>query len=197
MQLGDGVCSLTPLSPLSNNPGFYINLPIGAVSAILLMLIQIPEHLVQTGTHESKKATLLSTLHKLDLLGFVLFAPAAIQFLLALEWGGVRYAWGSAMVIGLFCGAAGTFAVFLAWEYYKGDDAMIPFSMLKQRVVWSSCLTVGFFFGSMLVLTYYLPIYFQAVKGVSPSKSGVYVLPGILSQLMMAVTSGILGELVL
>jgi hypothetical protein len=39
-----------------------------------------------------------------------------------------------------------------------------------------------------------LPIYFQAVKGVAPSPSGVFILPGILSQMLMAVVSGVLGE---
>ncbi|KAK9242014.1 hypothetical protein V1506DRAFT_572943 [Lipomyces tetrasporus] len=40
--------------------------------------------------------------------------------------------------------------------------------------------------------SYYLPIYFQAVRGVSPLTSGVYLLPSILSQLLFAVGSGIL-----
>ena len=33
-----------------------------------------------------------------------------------------------------------TFIIFLAWDYYKGDAAMIPFSMLRKRTVWSSLL---------------------------------------------------------
>ena len=71
---------------------------------------------------------------------------------------------------------------------------MVPYSMLRKRVVWSSCLTNGFTSGSMFTFTYYLPIYFQAVKGVSPALSGVYFLPGLLSQMMTAVISGVLGE---
>jgi hypothetical protein len=64
-------------------------------------------------------------------VGFALFAPAAIQFLLALEWGGTRYPWASAIVISLFCGAAGTFAIFIYWEHRKGETAMIPLSMVR------------------------------------------------------------------
>lgn len=172
-------------------PGFYINLPIGAVVSIFLLAIKIPDRIDRTST---EKRTTLSILLKFDIVGFFLFAPSAIMLLMALEWGGTEYPWNSATVIGLFCGAGGTFILFLAWEYRAGDSAMIPLSMVKKRIVWCSCLVIGFFFGSLLVFSYYLPIYFQAVKGVSPSRSGVYVLPGILSQMLMAVTSGFLGK---
>lgn len=133
-------------------------------------------------------------LSKLDIGGLFLFAPCAIMFLMALEWGGTKYPWNSATVLGLLCGAAGTFIIFAVWEYRLGDEAMIPYSMLRKREVWSSCLVTGFFFGALLTYSYYLPIYFQAVKGVSLAPSGVYILPGILSQMLMAVISGILGE---
>jgi len=142
---------------------FYVNLPLGAATAILLLAISIPDRTIK---YESLRRLLLE---KMDILGFALFAPAAIQCLLALEWGGNGYAWDSATVIGLFCGAAGTFSVFLVWENRRGDEAMIPLSMVRQRIVWSSSLVMFFFFGSLLTLSYYLPIYFQAVKGVSPT----------------------------
>ena len=86
--------------------------------------------------------------------------------------------------------------VFAAWEYRVGDGAMIPFFMVRQRIVWSSCVTMACFFGSLFTITYYMPIYFQAVKGVTPGLSGVYLLPSILSMMLMAVTSGILGRLI-
>jgi hypothetical protein len=97
-------------------------------------------------------------------------------------------------VIGLFCGAGGTFIVFLIWEYFKGDDAMIPFSMVKIRAVWSASLVQFFFFGMLGLASYYLPLYFQAVKGASPMMSGVYLLPSIIAQLITAVGSGVAGE---
>ncbi|PMD41915.1 efflux pump [Hyaloscypha variabilis F] len=168
---------------------FYINLPIGGASALLLFLIHIPDRLDMS---KAEKNTARELLSKLDIGGFCLFAPCAIMFLMALEWGGTKYAWNSAKVIGLLCGSAGTFAIFVVWEFRQGDNAMIPYSMLRKKEVWSSCIVIFFFFGGLLTFTYYLPIYFQAVKGVAPSPSGVYILPGILSQMMMAVVSGVL-----
>lgn len=116
------------------------------------------------------------------------------MLLMALEWGGSQYSWKSATIIGLFCGAAVMSIVFLSWEYYAGVDAMIPFSMVKLRVIWSSCLVIWVLFGAMMVYSYYLPIYFQAVRGASPMKSGVDILPLILSQVVGSILSGGLGK---
>jgi hypothetical protein len=66
--------------------------------------------------------------------------------------------------------------------------------MVGQKVVASSCAVTVFFFGSMMMLSYYLPIYFQAVRGVTPTLSGVYMLPTILSQIVFAILSGYFGE---
>ena len=139
------------------------------------------------------KSTIVTTLEKLDFFGFAIFAPAAIQLLLALEWGGTRYAWSSAKIIGLFCGAAGTFCVFFAWEYRKGDSAMIPHSMVRRKIVWSSCVVVFFFMGSMIITSYYMPIYFQTIRNATPTMSGVYILPAIVSQILASAISGVLG----
>lgn len=153
------------------------------------MLIRIPDRTIKTDA----KPTIFITLEKLDILGFALFAPAAIQFLLALEWGGSRYVWKSATIIGLFCGAAGTFCVFLAWEYRRDDAAMIPFSIVRQRTVWCSCLVIFLFMGSVTITSYYMPIYFQAIRNATPTMSGVYILPAILSQIVFATVSGVSG----
>ncbi|KAF2673519.1 efflux pump [Microthyrium microscopicum] len=169
---------------------FYINLPIGAVAILVLLIITIPDD-------KNKKAPrtpseLLKILSTLDLTGFAIFAGFAVMFLLALEWGGQLYAWNSATIIGLFCGAGITFILFAIWEYRVGDEAMIPYSMIKRRIIVCSAIYIALVFGGQFVQSYYMPIYFQAIKGASPSLSGVYVLPSILSAIIMAIPSGVL-----
>lgn len=171
--------------------GFYINLPIGAVAALFIFLINIPENVVSATT---EKRTVRYVLGQLDLTGFALFSPFSVMILMALQWGGQKYAWSSPTIIGLICGGISTLLAFLVWEWHIGDKAMIPFSMIRKRVIWSSCIVVGLFFGSLLNFSYYLPIYFQTVKGASPTMSGVYMLPSILSQMIAAVISGISGK---
>ncbi|KAJ5085830.1 hypothetical protein N7532_010601 [Penicillium argentinense] len=167
---------------------FYINLPIGGLVALMLIFIEIPDQIAKP----SIKSAFDTITQKLDLTGFVLFAPAAIQLLLALEYGQNKYGWNSATVIGLFCGAGGTFIVFVLWEHHQGDKAMIPLAMIAKRIVWSSCLVMVTLFAMVLSASYYLPVYFQSIKNGSPMMSGVYILPSILAQLVFAVMSGLL-----
>jgi len=170
--------------------GFYINLPIGAVVGLLLILLDIPESTPKPPVME----VFGTAINSLDLPGFALIAPAAIMFFLALQWGGNQHAWNSSIVIGLFCGAAAVFALFLLWEHHRGDEAMVPFAMLKKRIIWSASTTMFFFMGVLFLGNFYLPIYFQAVKDDSALMSGVHLLPTILSQVLFAMTSGVLGK---
>jgi hypothetical protein len=113
---------------------------------------------------------------------------------LALQWGGTKYAWNTAIIIGLFCGAGATLVLFWGWEYRIGDQALMPVSILGKRIVWCSCLFMAFFFGSFLIFSYYMPVYFQAVKDVSPAMSGVYILPSILSSIFTLILVGFLSR---
>lgn len=136
----------------------------------------------------------LKSLHiKLDLLGFVLFAGCTIQLLLAIQYGGNQYAWNDSTIIGLFCGSGVAFSLWLAWDWYKGDAAMLPLSMICKRPVWASCLTYGLGTGTLIMMSYYLPTYFQGMRGSSPLMSGVQLLPNIISQLIMGILCGRLG----
>ncbi|KAB8230296.1 MDR family MFS transporter [Aspergillus alliaceus] len=167
---------------------FYINLPMGAAVAILLTFTDIPEQVVKPPITDLGQLVW----RKLDIVGFALFAPAAIQLLLALELGQNGLPWGGSKVIGLLCGSACTFVLFVLWEYRQGAAAMIPLSMIRMRVVWASCLLMWLISAMTLSASYYLPVYFQATRDVSPFMSGVYMLPSILSQLLFSVLSGIL-----
>jgi hypothetical protein len=167
---------------------FYINLPIGGTAAVVLCLIDIPEITVK---EKFSMALIRKVIPNLDLLGFSLFAPAAIMFLLALQFGSDEtYAWDSSVVIGLFVGAAVTFIVFVFWERHMGIRAMIPGPIVRQRIVWASAAVNLTFFASLMVGSNYLPMYFQAVKGRGPTMSGVDTLPSILFTFVFAICSG-------
>ncbi|OPB45969.1 hypothetical protein A0O28_0060890 [Trichoderma guizhouense] len=165
---------------------FYINVPIGAVVVLFMIFVVIPDGSVKAGP-----LTVLRSIHReLDLVGFALLAPAVIQLLLALQYGGNQFSWSSSQVIGLFCGAGATGLVFCAWLLHRGDDALIPPSLAGTSAVWSASLTQMSLFTTVFLAAYFVPIYFQTVKGASPLLSGVYMLPAILAQLLGAVLSG-------
>ena len=167
---------------------FYINLPVGAVILIALALFFKPP------IRASDKAPLRKKILKIDVIGCVMFIPTVVMALLALQWGGHQHPWKSATVIGLFCGFAGLGTIFLVWEYRKGDDAMIPFSIVFHRSIFLSCLFSTFMFGAYIVNIYYIPEWFQVIKGVSPLHSGVRTLSVVVSQIVSATISGLISK---
>ncbi|KAK7979953.1 hypothetical protein PG989_012410 [Apiospora arundinis] len=165
---------------------FYVNLPAGGLAALAILLLHIPEEEVKP-----KASTLLPRLHHhLDLIGFVLFAPAVLMLLLALQFGGQAYPWKSSQVIGLFCGAGATAIVWFFWNRHRGDEAMMPHSMISRRDVLASGIYEAFLMSAVFGAVYYLPLYFQAVNGASAMLSAVYLLPMILAQLFVAGAAG-------
>jgi hypothetical protein len=120
----------------------------------LLLFTRIPEKAQKPPPLE----VLRSLPSQLDLVGFALFAPAAIMLLLALQYGGNQYRWDSSVIIGLFCGSGATFHIWLAWDYRKGSAGLIPLPMLKQKPGWSSCLVMAFQSSAMFMTSYWLPI---------------------------------------
>ncbi|OQE04920.1 hypothetical protein PENVUL_c028G01477 [Penicillium vulpinum] len=170
---------------------FYINLPIGGALAILLFLFKVPE----PTTKLPPRQVLGTAIKSLDLPGFMLISPAAVMFLLALQYGGTVHPWNSSIVIGLLVGAAVTFIIFLVWEYYQGDNAMVPFAMIKNRTVWSAAGNLFFLLGAILVAEYYLAIYFQTVLNNGPIMSGVHMLPSTLGLVIFTMLAGMMTEI--
>jgi hypothetical protein len=169
--------------------GLWIFLPPGALAAVLFAVIYIPEQ-----TAKQPVLSILPSLpQKLDILGFALFAPACVMVLLAMSWGGQRYAWGSATVIGLFVGSAATAVLFGVWQRYRGDRALIPPRILLKPVVFYGCLVSFLQGGSFLMMGYYLPLWFQSVLRASPTRSGVMLLPTMVAQIIASTVAAVLG----
>ncbi|KAL8794655.1 MAG: hypothetical protein Q9195_002851 [Heterodermia aff. obscurata] len=112
------------------------------------------------------------------------------MLLLALQWGGIQYGWSSSRIIGLIVGAGVEFVLFIGWQAYKSDDALIPPSLIGQRTVAASfsatfCLSVTLF-----VHSYYLPYWFQAIQNRSAISSGVASIPYFASNFACAMIVG-------
>ena len=158
-----------------------------------MIIIIIPEHKKSASATATRRSNLLTKLKDLDLIGFSIFAPACVMFLLAIQWGGVRYSWQSATIVGLFIGSGLAVIIFFFWERHVGEDAMVPLDILSRRAVLFSSATSLFQMGGQMIVSYYLPIWFQVVQGVSPTLSGVRTLPVMVAQMIAAIVSGALG----
>lgn len=156
-------------------------MPIGAFAAGVFTLF------VHIKTTSPERAPLLSRVKGLDLLGFSLFSGFMIMLLLALQWGGVAYAWNSSTVIGLLVGSMAVLGLFIPWQLHMQDDALIPPRLFRaHRNVGLLCATSFFVNGPFQVIIYWLPIWFQAVRGDTPTESGVNYLPTVISDAVMA-----------
>ena len=164
---------------------FYINLPIGAVSAfIILLFFKTPS------AAKPKPAPLREKLLHMDPVGVSLAMGLVISYILALHYGGMKYAWNSSQVVGLLVGFVMLSAAFAAWEWCQEDRAMIPFRLAGERVYIVSSVFAFFFSGAYFLIIYYLPIYFQVIDNVSAAMSGVRNLPLILAVTISMLAAG-------
>ncbi|EFR05468.1 SGE1 [Nannizzia gypsea CBS 118893] len=165
---------------------FYINLPIGAVTLIIvtfLLRINIPRK-------STENLTLYQQFLKLDPLGTLCFLPSIICLLLALQWGGTTYPWSSGRIIALFVIFGILLIAFIAIQIWRNEEATVPPRIFVQRSVLSAFWFTICLGSSMMTIIYYLPLWFQAIKGVSAVKSGIMNLPTILSLVIGVIMSG-------
>ncbi|TQN65339.1 Aspyridones efflux protein [Colletotrichum shisoi] len=163
---------------------FYINLPIGAATVVVIMLFfPDPERFVPQQDWRTR-------LVQIDPLGNLLFMPAVICLLLALHWGGVTYPWTSARILVLFAVFAIGMLGFLLLQYIGQETATVPPRIFKKRTVWSSSFFSFTLGAAFLLSVYYLPIWFQAVQGVSAVESGVRNLPMLVGNLVFSLVAG-------
>ena len=154
---------------------FYINLPIGAIALVVIAVV-----LPATGTRQQ---------HKIDYLGAATLAAFATAVVLATSWGGTTYPWSSPVIIGLFAAA-----VLMLGAWYlsarRAAEPVLPLRLFKNPVFSVSAaigLAAGFaMFGALS----YLPLFLQVVHGVTPTISGVYLLPMVVGLLITSVGSG-------
>ncbi|KAJ7301500.1 major facilitator superfamily domain-containing protein [Mycena albidolilacea] len=123
-------------------------------------------------------AITLAIVEAIDSFGTLVFVPAITSLLLALQWGGSKYPWSSGLVIGLLVAFA--------------EKATIPPRILKRCSIWSSSLFTLCIGGSFIIITFYLPIWFQVISGDSAVHSGIDILPVMLALVFGTVIAGAL-----
>ncbi|KAL4925060.1 major facilitator superfamily domain-containing protein [Aspergillus undulatus] len=168
---------------------FYLNIPIcGAALGLILLFMRVKKRNPSATTaSSSNNAPSLG----LDYLGLALFIPSMISLLLGLIRGGVEEPWSSwRIVVPLVLGILGWIA-FHIQQYFTTTPSVPPRLFTNRTSATAYLLT---FVSSVLVQAqlYFLPIYFQAVKGMTVLRSGVCFLPFAIGTLVFAVLSGTL-----
>ncbi|MFG2533207.1 MFS transporter [Streptomyces sp. NPDC048516] len=154
---------------------FYINVPVGIVAlAVIAAVLHIPRR---------------RTPHRIDYTGTAVIAAVAACFVLMTSLGGVTYPWASWQIVG--CGVLGVvlLGAFLVIER-RAAEPVLPLRLFRSRTFTLTAaigFVVGFaMFGSMT----YLPTFLQVVQGVTPTMSGVHMLPMVVGMLLASTGSG-------
>jgi MFS family permease len=165
---------------------FYINLPIGGATILALSFFLDPPR-----STLKQDRTWRDSILRFDPIGTVFFVPCIICLLLALQWGGTTYAWSSSRVIALFVVFAVLLVAFVAVQIWMGDNATLPLRIVKQRTIACAALYAFCVSGSFFVMAYYVPLWFQAVHGVSAVHSGINLLPLMVTIVLFIIIGGI------
>jgi len=109
----------------------------------------------------------------MDFPGLILIIGSVQCLLLAVYWGGILKPWNDNDVIGTLLGFGLLLVAFVAVEYKQGQYAMLVHKLLKKREVLVGAIFSFFISGALFTLIYFLPIYFQAIRGASAVGSGI------------------------
>ena len=156
---------------------FLVNIPLGII-AFLVTGVALPK-------------TLTRVSHVIDYAGALLLTLSASSFILFTSLGGNTFSWSSWQSCGL--AGLGLVAGVAFWRVeMRAVEPVLAPRILGHRVVWSAS-AIGFVVGfSMYGAMTFLPFFFQTVKGVSPTMSGLRLLPLMVG---LFTTSMVAGQL--
>ena len=154
---------------------FYINLPIGLAALVITSIVL--------------RMPVARREHRIDYLGAATIVAAVSCLLLYLDWRGNEYGWTDPVALALVVGFVLLAALFVLIEV-RTSEPIIPMRLFRNPV-FSVGNLYGFLAGvAMFGAIIFLPIYLQAVKGLSPTASGLSLLPAILGIFSTSITSG-------
>jgi EmrB/QacA subfamily drug resistance transporter len=156
---------------------FWINLPLGLVAFLMTnnVLKRLPRHARRR--------------HKLDIVGAAMMMVATITLLLALTWGGTRYAWSSLPIAGLLLASAVIAAIFVI-HLLTTREPFLPLPVLFNPVVGVGTASVTCVFGTMVALTVFVPLYYEVVLGLSAGQSGLALMPQLAGTVIGSTLTG-------
>ncbi|NYF56538.1 MDR family MFS transporter [Micromonospora purpureochromogenes] len=155
---------------------FYINVPLA------ILAIVVCYHVMRLIPFERRE-------HAIDWLGAGLLVAGVSALLLALSWGGNEYAWDSGVIIGLFVAGAVLGVLFVVQEA-RVAEPILPLRLFRSPT-FALANSAGFvlglvMFGSII----FIPLYLQIVKGASPTRSGLLMLPMMAGIIVTSVLTG-------
>lgn len=141
---------------------FWTGVPLGVLSLVFAntLLDKLPRH---------EKS------HKLDILGALLILIASSTFMFILNAGGKTWPWQSPQIMSLAAISAALWIAFFL-RITSTPEPLIPIKILRNPIVRTSTVANAFGWSAIIGLNIYLPLYLQAVLGMSPTTSGLFLM---------------------
>ncbi|MFM9107305.1 MAG: MDR family MFS transporter [Chloroflexota bacterium] len=154
---------------------FYINLPIGILALVITSIaLKLPTHRRE---------------HSIDYLGAGLIVGSVSSLLLYLDWAGREKGWTSGLGLGLLA-AAILLAVAFVLAERRAPEPIIPMRLFRNPV-FSIGNLYGFLAGiAMFGGIVFLPLFLQVVMGMTPTQSGLALLPMVAGIFTTSISSG-------
>ncbi|KAF8329701.1 major facilitator superfamily domain-containing protein [Cantharellus anzutake] len=170
---------------------FYINLPIGGIAFCLLFILLETRHPYgRAETYRGYGYHMVNQIARCDWMGVAITLCWGVVFILGPQWGGVTKPWNDGNVIACFVMSVVLVVVFVAWEAYMADHAMLPLKLFKYPTLRGASLVSFFEWGAFMIAVYYLSVGFQAAYNVSATAAGIRLLPMIIVQVFTLILTG-------
>ena len=164
---------------------FYINLPIcGIALGLIVPFLNLKYH---------RQGTIVDRIKRIDWIGATSLTTSVTAILLALAWAGTKHSWSSwRTILPLILGFVGMLGFFVhQFSGHVAEPTMPPKLFSNRTSV--SIFVMAFVHGILLLyVTYFMPVYFQAVRGATPTRSGVEIFPIATTIAPAAAVSGVL-----
>jgi predicted MFS family arabinose efflux permease len=131
-------------------------------------------------------------LRQIDFLGAILLILATSSLLVGLDRGS-NVSWSSKITIGMISAAFPLYAIFMLVEHYA-TNPFAPSHIIFSRSLLPPFLCNFFAFAGYMAMLFYIPLYFQAVNGLSSAQAGVRLIPAIVGSVTGSVGGGLLMQ---
>lgn len=157
-------------------------MPVCGVAGVLLLLF-LDVHNPRTPLKAGVKA--------IDWAGSLSILALVLMLLLGLDFGGTTFPWNSPKVICLIVIGALCSLLFIYAEKRIARYPLMPMKLFRESSNVASLLVVAFHGMSFIAGEYYMPLYFQSAKAASALRSGVLLVPLIVTTAVFGVLTGI------
>ncbi|CAI6335575.1 unnamed protein product [Periconia digitata] len=160
---------------------FYINLPLDGIAVLIIFFFL---------DIKTPRTPLLAGLKAVDWVGLSLIVAGTLLFLFGLQIGGTQAPWGSAKVVCMLTFGLLAWALCIFWEVRYAKFPVMPMTLFR-KVTNAATLFCVFVQGVVFISSdYYLPLYFQTIRGWTPLQSGLLVLPTAITLSIGSLSTG-------